>query len=370
MIEIDASGGGGQLLRSALSVSAIAGDPVRIEGIRGTRPTPGLRPQHLAAVRLLSSICDAEVDDPDVGTEELTFRPSTISSGEYEVDVGTAGSITLLFDAVLPLAFVAEDRIAVTATGGTDVAWSPPMLSYRRVKLPILRSWGLSASVDLRRRGFYPEGGGEATLFLSPSAPGQLDLADRGDLVGARVSSVESADLADRSVARRQATAAVEYLENAGIESLERVASTTESAATGSAVAVRLDFEAGGDDDGGATDEASTGSTEPVVSGGPVGSGPLAGFDALGEPGKPAEDVGEEAAGSAVGFLEEGRGAVDRHTGDQLLLPLALVGGRLSVPEVTAHVETSVDLLGTFGVDIERTDREGTVLSCVEPLVS
>jgi RNA 3'-terminal phosphate cyclase (ATP) len=343
VIEIDGSAGGGQLLRSALSLSAIAGEPVRIEGIRGNRPTPGLRPQHLTAVRLLSSICDAEVDDPEIGTDELTFRPGTVRAGEYEVDVGTAGSVTLLFDAVLPLAFVADDRIAVTATGGTDVAWSPPMLSYRWVKLPFLRSWGLTASVDLRRRGFYPEGGGEATLFVSPSTPDPLDLVDRGDLAGARVYSVESADLADRSVARRQATAAVERLEEAGIETFETATITAESASTGSALAVRLDFDS------------------------PDGIDALTGFDALGEPGKPAEDVGEEAAERAVEFVDSGAGAVDRHTADQLLLPLALAGGRLSVPGVTDHVETSLALLDAFGVDVER---EGTVMSCDDGLVS
>jgi len=343
VIEIDGSDGGGQLLRSALSLAAITGDPVRIEGIRADRSTPGLRPQHLAAVRLLSAVCDADVTDHEVGTEELTFRPGAVQPGAYEVNVGTAGSVTLLFDTVLPLGFVVEDRIAVTATGGTDVAWSPPALSYRRVKLPLLRSWELTASVDLRRRGFYPEGGGEATLFLSPAAPGPLDLADRGDLAGARVYSVESAGLADQSVARRQATAAVESLEEAGVETRETATITTESASAGSAVAVRLEFAT------------------------PAGSDALAGFDTLGEPGKPAEDVGEEAAAAALDFLEEGRGAVDRHTADQLLLPLALAGGRLAVPEITDHVATSLALLDAFGVEIER---EGNVISCPDGLVS
>ncbi|MFC6730183.1 RNA 3'-terminal phosphate cyclase, partial [Natronoarchaeum mannanilyticum] len=204
MIELDGAEGGGQIVRSALSLSALAGEPFRIENVRGARDDPGLKHQHHAAVELVAEVCDADVEGAELDAETLTFDPGQPSGGQYEVDVGTAGSVTLVFDAVLPLAVTIDEPLAVTISGGTDVEWSPPIDYYRRVKLPVLRRHAVDAAVDVERRGFYPAGGGVATLTVDPSDPAPIDLTDRGERHGVRLYSVASEELTDADVAERQ----------------------------------------------------------------------------------------------------------------------------------------------------------------------
>ncbi|MEF8774405.1 MAG: RNA 3'-terminal phosphate cyclase [Halobacteriales archaeon] len=326
MLELDGSAGGGQLLRTALSLSAASGTPFRLTGVRGARPDPGLKRQHLAAVETMAAIADADVEGAELGSEAVTFEPGEVAPGEYEVDIATAGSTTLLFDAVLPLATAIEAPLSVTARGGTDVKWSPTTDYYRRVKLPLLARHGLFAAVALDRRGFYPKGGGAATLRLAPSTPAAPSLVDRGDLLGARVYSVASVGLADADVAERQREEAARLLAAADVEVRERAATYARSDSPGSALSVRLEFERS-----------------------------AAGFDALGEPGKPAEEVAADAVEPALALVD-GRVAVDEHLADQLVVPLALAGGEVAVPRVSDHVETSVDLVGEFGYDVEIAD--------------
>ncbi|WP_240334711.1 RNA 3'-terminal phosphate cyclase [Halorussus sp. MSC15.2] len=331
LLELDGSAGGGQLLRTALALSMVTDRPFRMESVRGDRPTPGLKPQHLAAVRAAAEVCDATVDGAELGSEQLEFRPGTPTGGRVEIDVGTAGSVALLFDALLPVAPRLDRPLSVTATGGTDVKWSPTMAYYRRVKLPLVRRAGVFAAVDCHRSGFYPVGGGRATLWLAPSSLSALDLTDRGSLEGVRVHSKASADLAEGEVAERQATTAAERLREElhdEVSVTERTVSTVESDSPGSALAVALDYEE-----------------------------TTAGFDALGERGKPAEEVGSEAAESALAFYWDDRGcAVDAHTADQLVVFLALAGGRVAIPEVSDHVRTGADLVTEFGFPVEIED--------------
>lgn len=342
MIELDGSEGGGQFLRSALSLSALTGESFRMADIRGGRSTPGLRHQHLAAVELLADLCDADVSDVAVGTESLTFRPGTVRPGTYSIDIGSAGSIALLFDAVLPIAVSTPGPIVVTARGGTDVRWSPTAAHYRRVKIRLLRRFGLQAVVELDRPGFYPAGGGEATLRLGPSRLAPLALSDRASVdltdstdrvgaVSARVFSLSSADLADRAVADRQAKAAVDGLTEVDLPVTERTVRYAEADSPGSSVLIQLDL-----------------------------GGALAGFDSLGKRGKTAEKVAAAAVADARAFLDETVAVVDRHTADQILVFLALVGGRIAVPEITDHIVTSRELLASFGLDVDIEGRSGT----------
>jgi len=321
VIELDGSDGGGQVVRSALSLSALADEPVRIENVRGARDDPGLKNQHLAAVELAAAICDADVEGAELDAETLTFDPGQPSGGQYEVDVGTAGSVTLVFDAVLPLAAAIDEPISVTVRGGTDVEWSPPIDYYRRVKLPVLRRHGVDAAVDVERRGFYPAGGGVATVSIDPSTPAPIELTERGDRNGVRIYSIASDDLADADVAERQACGAAAALPDS-VDVIERNAAYAETASTGSAVALRADYEH-----------------------------VLAGENALGERGVPAERVGEAAA-RALDAFHAGDAAADRYLADQLLVWLALAGGELTIPEVTNHVESSVELFREFGVGV------------------
>ena len=346
--ELDGSSAGGQFVRTALTLSVLENEPVRIEAVRGERPTPGLRHQHLAVLETLARICEAGVSGAELGAETVAFDPAleaspgatgwegerrgSIPGGTYDVDIGTAGSTTLLFDALLPLATVLESPLSVTVTGGTDVTWSPPLDYFRHVKLPVLRRHGLVAACEADRRGFYPDGGGRVTLHLAPSVLEPIELTERGSLEGVRIYATESASLADREVAHRQVEGTLERLDlsEAGLEVLERQETTAASPSPGSAVVLRVDHGTA-----------------------------FAGFSALGERGKPAERVGEDAADAANRFLGDrdgDRGAtapVDRHLADQLLVYLALAGGRLRIPEITDHVRTSCALLGSFGATVD-----------------
>ncbi|MFB6188419.1 MAG: RNA 3'-terminal phosphate cyclase, partial [Halapricum sp.] len=297
------------------------------KSIRGSRPEPGLRPQHLAAVDLVAAYCDADVDGAELASETVTFDPGETRLRTLTVSIPTAGSVTLLLDTVLALATVADEPIIVTATGGTDVKWSPTVAYLRRVKLPLLARFGLDASLLLGRTGFYPAGGGEVTLRLRPSSLSRIDLPDRGALDRVEIYSKASTDLAERDVAERQADHARERLRAAdiratGIETTDPTVEYVETRSTGSTLLLRGVYERS-----------------------------LAGFDALGERGRTAEAVADRAVEAFTGF-HDGAAAVEEHMADQLLLFLALAGGRVRIARVTEHVETTLSLLEAFGVDV------------------
>lgn len=323
MVTIDGRTGGGQLLRTALTLSAVTGTAFELEHVRAERPSPGLKPQHLAAIRTLSALCDAEVEGATPDAETLTFEPDRLEAASQTVDIGTAGSIALLFDAVLPLATAVAEPFELTAIGGTDVKWAPSIEYLRRVKLPLLGWAGLDGEVDLERSGFYPTGGGRASLTVRPSTVRTLCLVDRGPLERVQVFSKASDDLADAEVAERQASRAHERLHESSLHADVESVDYVDAASAGSVLLLRAIYE-----------EA------------------IAGFDALGERGKPSEAVADEAVDRFLAF-EDGAGAVDVHMGDQLVVFLALAGGEVHAPRATDHVRSSVDLVGRFGFDVD-----------------
>lgn len=340
MLDIDGTAGGGQIVRSALSLSILTDTPIRIEDVRGNRPNPGLKHQHCSAVELVADICDADVTGADLGSTTLTVDPGTVSGGRYEASIGTAGSITLVFDTLLPLAPLLDEPLSVTVDGGTDVKWSPPLDYYRRVKFPFLRQHGLQAAVEPGPRGFYPAGGGEATLRLGPCTLGPIRSTERGERRDVRIYSVASEHLDESNVAPRQATAAMDELpEHASV--VERVSTVATAQSPGSVVVVVGSYEDG-----------------------------RAGVSALGERGTPAEEVGTAAAAKLREFERSG-GVVDEHLADQVLLPLAVAGGELAIPAVTDHVESSIELLETFGVDVllEQED-EAPAVTVPDPITN
>lgn len=333
MLEIDGASGGGQLLRTAVSLSALTGEPFRMSRIREERPEPGLRPQHVAAVEAVGAIAGAERFGAEVGSSSVEFRPTGVSPGRYEVDVGTAGCVTLVFDAVLPLATGIDGHLSLSVRGGTDVRWAPTLDYHRRVKLPLLRRHGLLAAVDVDRRGFYPVGGGQATLVLGPSTMDPFALGSAEGVRTARTYSVAAESLAHRDVAERQAEAAVAGLWDLDVEPTERSIEYVAASSPGSVITVRVD-----------------------------GRGTLAGFDATGARGKRAETVGEEVLEAVRRW--SGRGApVDTHMADQLLAFLAIGGGRIVVPALTEHVRTKRRVLEKFGYEITIEEGEPPVLS-------
>lgn len=320
MIEIDGSAGegGGQVLRSALTLSVLTGQPVHLHHIRARRSKPGLAAQHLKAVEAAAAISAAEVQGAQLGSATLTFRPATIQAGDYYVDIGTAGAASLVLQTIfLPLS-AAGAVSRVRLVGGTHVAWSPAFHYLQLQWLPFMRGMGCDAGLVLEQAGFYPRGGGRMEITIRPTgAPQPLHLTTRGPLLGIRgISAVANLP---SSIAERQRRQALQRLAGvAGPVSIESL----DLPAAGQGTFVLL------------LAECSVG---------------RACYVALGERGKPAERVADEAVDALLHWLH-GDGAIDEYLADQLLLPLALASGpsTLRTSEVTQHLLTNAEVIRRF----------------------
>ena len=309
--------GGGQILRTCLSLSALTGRPFRLENIRAGRSKPGLRPQHLTAVRAVAVLCQAELVGADLNSTVLEFRPqSSPQAGEYNFDVsdaaegGSAGAVTLIFQALLwPLLFAAGPSY-LTLRGGTQVPFSPPYHYLAEVVRPAYAHLGASFATELKGWGWYPAGGGEITAVIEPALCLQAASFARESVE--RVEGMAAVTNLPAHIPHRLARRAGNLLTQAGyshqIEALRE-----RSAGPGAGIVLWL---------------------------------PNAGFTSLGRPGLPAEKVAETAVAELLAFLDNGA-AVDRHLADQLLLPLALSQGSaiLTTDQLTQHISTSADLL-------------------------
>lgn len=311
--------GGGQILRTALTCAILTQTPVHVVNIRAGRKQPGLRPQHLAAVRAAAEICGAHVEGDTVGSHEVRFRPGQVQPGRYRWDIGTAGAVTLVLHTVfLPLA-LANEPSHLTIRGGTHVPWSPTWAYVERQWAPYMDRIGLPAKLRLKRAGFYPRGGGEVEVTVQPARRPlrPLHLPEGGPLrrLGG---TVYIANLPDH-IARRQKLTALAALR----AYREDVKVTIE----------RLDAP-------------SPGTLTLVEAHKERGSGC---YTALGEKGKPAEIVAQEAVDLLRAYIES-PAAVDRHLADQLLLPLALAEGpsEFTTDCVTQHLVTNAHVVSLF----------------------
>lgn len=306
MIEIDGSfgEGGGQIVRTAVALSAVTGKSVRITRIRAGRRNPGLSPQHVTAILALAKVAEAEIEGARSRSSEIIFRPGEVRGGRHEVDIGTAGSITLLMECLLPALIFADSPTVLIVRGGTDVKWSPPIDYLLQVALPALAEFGVRCRLTCERRGYYPKGGGVATLEV---APGRLTRADLSAVEHGLVEGVSHSSNLPEHVAKRQSEAAVEVLKRADFDAEIRCETNALS---------------------------STGSGITLWSG-------RKGASALGERGLPAEKVGASAAGAMVVELRS-KTAVDRYLADQLVPYLALAGGSYTAPEVSKHASTNI----------------------------
>jgi len=324
--------GGGQILRAALSLSAITGRPLRIERIRASRRNPGLAAQHLTAIRASAAICSAEVRHDELGSEILEFDPGgPPAAGTYYFDVaearegGSAGAATLVLQTLaLPLA-LASGGSSVTVRGGTHVPWSPSFDYLRDVWLETLRGVGIDCRARLDAWGFYPIGGGGVTMEVSGGGKGEtkplhpLELTDRGALL-----SVEGRGVAANlpaHIAQRLADRARILLEPLGVP-MTLTPERVRAASPGAGLFLTARY------------------TRAV-----------AGFSAHGRVGKPAETVAEEAV---TALLDHHRGgaAFERHLGDQMLLPLTFARGRseFTCEAATKHLQTNAWVIEQFGL--------------------
>ncbi len=320
MLEIDGSSGegGGQVLRTCLSLSAVTGRPFRIESIRANRTRPGLRPQHLTAVKAVAAICDAELEGAELESTLLEFRPgSRPHGGKYVFDVTdfsasgiSAGAVTLICQAILwPLVFAAEPS-TVSLRGGTFVPYSPAYHYHAEVAQPAFSRFGAITSVELHKWGWMADGGGEMSLSVTPAEhlkAVRFEPEEQKNVQGiAAVTNLPS------HIPHRMARRAHNLLKDAGLEpSIQEL--RARGVGPGAGIVLWLT---------------------------------QAGSSSLGRKGLPADKVAEAAVADLLTFMDNGS-AVDHHLADQLLLPMSLADGQSSftVNRLTRHSLTNIELI-------------------------
>jgi len=338
MVEIDGSygEGSGQILRTSLALSALTGQTLIIEQIRANRSQPGLRPQHLAAVKAIAQITRAEVEGAVLHSRELRFSPVRLRAGTYQVELSTAGALTLILQTIsLPLSF-AEGSSQVTLTGGTHVRWSPIYPYLKEQWLTAVRALGFRLDTSLEQAGFFPRGGGKVRLKVRPKKPsGPIQCTERGSLV--KVRGFSGVANLDNEIATRQKHQALKRLypvcRDTKIKSLR-----LQAPGKGTFILLRASFENCGS----------------------------ACYTALGAPGKPAEQVADEVVDQLLVFLETDA-CLDQYLADQILLPLCLIEGRSTfrTNAVTGHLLTNAHVIQQFlpvSIEIEgKQDSPGMV---------
>lgn len=317
MLVLDGSHGegGGQIVRTALALAALTRTAVCIENIRAGRRKPGLRPQHLTAVQALAKITNATLTGATIGSSTLTFSPQSLTSGQYRFDVaqqtGSAGAVSLLAQTLLPVLAFAATPSSLVLLGGTHVPWSPPFHYLAWVFLPALGEMGFSATASIQRWGFYPQGGGEIHLTLSPVTHLQGVTWTEPPAPTAFQGLSAAANLPDQ-VIQRQSQSLRQHLSCP----LPIRAEKPVSRSAGSFVFLW---------------------------------GPRAGFSALGARGKPAEEVGQEVGQALQGFLAS-KASLDRHLADQVILYAALAHGQttFTTEALTLHLMTNIWVIRQF----------------------
>ena len=319
LLEIDGSqkSGSGTILRLAVALAAIKGEPLHIVNIRQNRPQPGLKPQHLESVLTAAKLCNAKLEGAHLNSRELCFNPGDIEGGAVEAEIGTAGSIPMLFMTALPICLFAKEPVKLhVSKGGTDTTHSPTISYLRNVFLKALKNMGVNAEISVQRYGYYPKGMGEATLTVQPAHKLQA-IRLKSTAKTRRVNGISVCTfLADRKVAERQAKASTETLAHEGYSAdIQIVNDTSNAMQKGSSIALWAE----------------------------TGTNAIIGADAIGEPKKPAEAVGEEVAQKLMTELATGA-SVDTHLSD-MLIPYAALANESSMyltREISEHLEANI----------------------------
>ncbi len=329
MITIDGrqGEGGGQVLRTSLGLAAALGTPVRVEHIRAGRKKPGLLRQHLTSAHAAREVCGGELIGASLGSTTLELHPAAVSGGDYRFAVGSAGSALLVLQAVLPALLTADGPSRLTLEGGTHNPWAPPFDFVEATLAPVLARTGVELELELIRAGFYPAGGGELRVEVTPSAaPVPLELLERGPALR-RVGAVHLAHLPD-SIAEREGRFLRQELR--WFDGTCKEVRHDDSRGPGNALCLLLGFE----------------NVEEVVTG-------------FGEKKVPAKRVARAVAKQAARYLEA-TAPVGEHLADQLMAPLAvLAGGEYRALGPSSHSRTNANVIGRFlpgAVSLEPVD--------------
>lgn len=318
MIEIDGSHGegGGALLRISTALSSLTLKPVHIWNIRANRPKPGLMPQHMNAMKLVSQMSGASCIGVEAGSSEVFMRPKQIEGGNFNVDVGTAGSVTLILQAAMIPAAFADSTVEITLRGGTDVRWAPSVDYLKNVTIPTLGLMGFNAKLRLIQRGHYPKGGGILKAKINPIK--KLKPLKLLDIELDVIKGVSHAVKLPDHVAVRQAKSAEKTLRAAGYVADIEVQHSEEGLGPGSGIVLWVD-----------------GKTR-------------LGGSAVGAPGKRAEFVGQKAAEELLYHISRGA-ALDRYMGDQIIPYMALAGNsHVKTAQLTPHALTNIYAVEKF----------------------
>ena len=314
MIRIDGSfgEGGGQILRTAIALSCITGMDVEVFNIRANRPKPGLKAQHLKGIQIAKEICSAQVEGLRMGSTKIVFRPGKLKVRDMNIDIGTAGSITLLLQTILPPVIHAEKSCRLEITGGTDVSWSPSIDYFRFVTLRALKEMDAEIQIHIKRRGYYPKGGGRVVVEVRES---QLNGRKFQKTHCRKVEGISHCSNLPEHVAKRQAFSASRFLEKMGIK-CEIETEVLKSKSTGSGITLFCNYK---------------------------------GSVALGERGKPAEKVGMEA-GMDIAREITSDGVFDRHLADQIMTFafMAKTKTEYTATSITDHARSNAYVINAF----------------------
>lgn len=334
--------GGGQIVRTALALSTITGKEFEIDNIRKGRKKPGLKNQHLFCVKALQKLCNAKVEGGELGSEYLRYKPGKIEGKTISIDIETAGSITLLLQALLLPSMFADKKVRLKIKGGTDTKWSMPVDYFREILLPQL---GKYADIDfkLERRGYYPKGNGKVDIKINPKRTSQtIDLIEQGHLLHVKGLSHAHVDLQKAEVADRQAKAAKLMLSKLNVPVQIRT-EYVNTDSTGSGITLWAIFS---------KDKNEIDFNNPI----------RIGADSLGERGKRAEEVGKEAAERLINEINY-KAPVDEYLADNLIPFLALFNGQIKVAKISNHSLTNIYVVEQFLGNIFEVDKENGVIS-------
>jgi RNA 3'-terminal phosphate cyclase (ATP) len=314
--------GGGQILRTTLSLSCLLKKPVEITNIRKGRKIPGLQPQHLTSVNACKGISEAEVEGNRLQSLTLKFSPQKIKGGDFTFNVAeekrSAGSTSLILQALfLPLS-LSEQNSHITLLGGTHVPWSPPFDYLKEIFLPMVRKIGCQIELKINKWGWYPKGGGEVHCMIHPGEKLlPLNLTERGKLLN--LTGVSAVSNLPASIAERQKNQALKILREKDFSPEIKILQAP-SIGQGTFFFLKAEFE-----------------------------NSKAGFGALGEMGKRAEKVAEEACQEFLQFIQT-KAAIDPHLSDQLIPYLALADGPSSftVSRISKHLLTNIWVVQQF----------------------
>ena len=335
MILIDGSygEGGGQIIRTAISLSALTGKSVKITNIRANRTPPGLKAQHLTGVKAVAEICNAKISGAEVGSTEITFEPGKIKGGTYDWNIGTAGSVTLVLQALMPAILFSKKEFSISVTGGTNVTTSPPVEYFQHIFCDYMLKIGAKIKFDIANYGFYPKGSGRIKLRIEPSAIHPVEILERGKFLKTDIWSIATKDLQKAAVADRQIKGFKKEFGESKYGKL--TALYVDSLSTGSCIHAHNHYE-----------------------------NCKIGAEALGERGKKSEIVGEECAQKLKKEIQFDS-TLDEHMLDQIIPYLAMLGGKFKFGKLTSHAETNIWVTEQF-LPVKFEIKEN-VISCKRP---